>query len=285
MFPERDPDVWRTRRRWILKDVTDPTLMEALDAFESLPEEEAAASLGLRRGELRTRVFAAREAVAAEHGLVFTGCRPIRAELAVAPDGVARRERLRRHVLACPGCAAWAEEVERQRDATHPRVVPSGGMAAPRDHSRVRRAVAAVGISAVAATAGYLGVGALQGGTPASPEAPVAAAAADAPAAKEEPRKRAETRGRTRDRTPATATTATASAPVTASSSPPPQPQPQPAPSPAPERNAKPGKAEKPGKAGKAGKAGKQPKGHQQAAKAGGFQASPGTTGGLVAVE
>lgn len=152
-------------------------LREALRRWEDpgCSELEAAAALGLRRGELRGRVLAAREELALAAGVAVGGCRPVRAELAVTARGVAASPRLQRHVLRCPECAAWAEEVERQRDAAHAAAPVRTG--APRARPGVRRAATAIAVATVAGTGGYLGVAALQGDTP-SPT-PAAKAAAD----------------------------------------------------------------------------------------------------------
>lgn len=141
----------------------------------SLTNAQAAQVMGIRRDQLRSLVFAAREAIAADRGPACDGCRAVRAEISVAKGAVLRTGRLRRHPASCPPCAEWAAEVRRQRaalavalpvDAAAP-LVATGAFAALAEAAggaiRVRTLAAAL-VIAIAGLGGYVGISAVDGG-------------------------------------------------------------------------------------------------------------------------
>jgi RNA polymerase sigma factor (sigma-70 family) len=155
-------------------------LRDLVDDLGRLPEEQRAALvlselgdmehaevaevLGCRRDKVRALVFQARSSLAGWREARALPCRGVREEIAVARGGGLRRGHLRRHLKVCPDCAAFREDVDRQRRnvALLLPVVPTLGLKA-----RVLEAAwgAAGGAGAAAgggAAAGTLGVTAVK---------------------------------------------------------------------------------------------------------------------------
>ena len=71
--------------------------------------------LGCGVTNVKGLVFRARAGLVERHEAREAPCEEIRAELALARRGGLRRGRLRHHLKACPDCAAYLEDVRRQR--------------------------------------------------------------------------------------------------------------------------------------------------------------------------
>jgi RNA polymerase sigma factor (sigma-70 family) len=79
--------------------------------------EQIAAVLGVRREKVKALVFQAREALLRARTAREAPCADIREQLATLRGDVPRRSMIRSHIDRCPGCAAFAHEVHRQRAA------------------------------------------------------------------------------------------------------------------------------------------------------------------------
>jgi RNA polymerase sigma factor (sigma-70 family) len=106
-------------------------LRELLSDVRELPEPQRAALVlaevgGLAHADIahvlecdvakvKSLVFQARSGLIERRQARETPCEEIREQLSVLSGGSLRRGPLRRHLKACPGCAAYREEVKRQR--------------------------------------------------------------------------------------------------------------------------------------------------------------------------
>ncbi|MGH2804649.1 MAG: RNA polymerase sigma factor, partial [Thermoleophilaceae bacterium] len=86
-----------------------------LSELEDLAHAEVARVLGCRREKVRALVFQARSALAGWRAARALPCREVREEIAVARGGALRRGHLRRHLKLCSDCAAFRDDVDRQR--------------------------------------------------------------------------------------------------------------------------------------------------------------------------
>ena len=164
-------------------------LQQLLSDLHDLPEEQRAALvlaemgdlahaqvaevLGVEVGKVKSLVFQARTALMERREARDIPCTEIRRELATARGAALRRGPLRRHLKDCEGCAAFREEVRRQRRmmAVLLPVVPSVGLK--------RSVLAATGIGGGGAAGGGLvaGGGGVLGGVASSGAAKVAVVA------------------------------------------------------------------------------------------------------------
>jgi RNA polymerase sigma factor (sigma-70 family) len=152
-------------------------LRELVDDLGRLPEDQRAALvlselgdmahaevadvLGCGRDKVRALVYQARSALAGWREARALPCRAVREEIAIARGGGLRRGHLRRHLKVCPDCAAFREDVERQRRSVAALlpVVPALGLKA-----RVLEAALSGGTAATgggAAAGGGLAAGTL----------------------------------------------------------------------------------------------------------------------------
>lgn len=101
-----------------------------LTELDDLSQADVAEVLGCGVSNVKGLVFRARAGLAERREAREAPCTEIRAELASARRGGLRRGRLRHHVRACAGCAAYLEDVRRQRRlmAVLLPVVPSLGL-------------------------------------------------------------------------------------------------------------------------------------------------------------
>lgn len=106
-------------------------LRELVDDIRRLPEDQRAALvmseiaelehaevaevLGCPRDKVRALVYQARSSLSGWREARALPCRDVRQELAVARGGALRRAHLRRHLKLCPECAAFRQDVDRQR--------------------------------------------------------------------------------------------------------------------------------------------------------------------------
>ena len=146
-------------------------LQELISDMQELPEEQRAALILSELGDLshndvaqiigcevakvKSLVFQARSGLMERREARETPCEEIREQIATLRGGSLRRGPLRRHMKACPGCAAFREDVKRQRQmvAAILPVIPTLGLK--------ESALAAVGMSASAGG----GAAAIGGGT------------------------------------------------------------------------------------------------------------------------
>jgi RNA polymerase sigma factor (sigma-70 family) len=163
-------------------------LRELLDDLGRLPEDQRAALvlselgdmehaevaevLGCRRDKVRALVYQARAALAGWREARAMSCRSVREEIAIARGSGLRRGHLRRHLKLCADCAAFREDVDRQRRrvAALLPVVPALGL-------KARVLEAAVGGGGAAAGGGAVAGGGLAAGTLGAPAAKLGAAA------------------------------------------------------------------------------------------------------------
>jgi RNA polymerase sigma factor (sigma-70 family) len=82
-----------------------------------LSHDEIGAALGVRGDKVKALVFQARRSLMSARRARETDCREIQEQLATLRGGALRHATLRRHVAACPACAAFRAEVRRQRAA------------------------------------------------------------------------------------------------------------------------------------------------------------------------
>ena len=173
-----------------------------LSELEDLSHAEIAGVLGCRVESVKGLVFRARAGLMERHEARDASCSDIRAELAVARRGGLRRGRLKHHLKACPSCAAYLEDLRRQRRmlalvlpvaptaALKPGLLASlglGGGAAAGGLAAAGTAgtAATIAVAAVMGGAGLAGQGPLasdpppgkQGGSPSGPKVPAPAAA------------------------------------------------------------------------------------------------------------
>jgi RNA polymerase sigma factor (sigma-70 family) len=86
-----------------------------LSEIEDLGHAEVARVLGCPRDKVRALVYQARSSLSGWREARALPCRDVRQELAVARGGALRRAHLRRHLKLCPQCAAFREDMDRQR--------------------------------------------------------------------------------------------------------------------------------------------------------------------------
>lgn len=86
-----------------------------LSEIEELRHAEVAQVLGCPREKVRALVYQARSSLSGWREARALPCREVRQELAVARGGGLRRAHLRRHLNLCRECAAFHEDVGRQR--------------------------------------------------------------------------------------------------------------------------------------------------------------------------
>ena len=136
-------DVLRTRRELPLELQTTATaglaeeverrsdLRELVDDIGRLPEDQRAALvmseikelghaevaevLGCPRDKVRALVYQARSSLSGWREARALPCREVRQELAVAHGAALRRSHLRRHLKLCRECAAFRDDIDRQR--------------------------------------------------------------------------------------------------------------------------------------------------------------------------
>src|SRR4051794_25304145 len=97
-----------------------------------LSHAEVADVLGCEVASVKGIVFRARSSLIERRSARHTPCSEIREQLANLRGGALRRNELRHHLRRCPGCAAYREEVRRQRKmlAAALPVAPSLGLKA-----------------------------------------------------------------------------------------------------------------------------------------------------------
>src|ERR687898_641208 len=119
---------------------------------------EVAEVLDCEPGSVKGLVFRARSSLIERREARETPCREIREQLATLRGGALRRNELRHHLRHCPGCAAYREEVRRQRQmlAVALPVVPGLGLKS--------KVLAAAGFAGGGAGGG-VAAGGLAGGT------------------------------------------------------------------------------------------------------------------------
>ena len=86
-----------------------------MSEINELEHAEVAEVLGCPRDKVRALVYQARSALSGWREARALPCREVRQELAIARGGALRRAHLRRHLKLCPECAAFREDVDRQR--------------------------------------------------------------------------------------------------------------------------------------------------------------------------
>jgi RNA polymerase sigma factor (sigma-70 family) len=86
-----------------------------MSEIDELGHAEVAEVLGCPPDKVRALVFQARSSLSGWRDARALPCRDVRRELAVARGGALRRGHLRRHLKLCRECAAFREDVDRQR--------------------------------------------------------------------------------------------------------------------------------------------------------------------------
>jgi RNA polymerase sigma factor (sigma-70 family) len=86
-----------------------------LTELGDLSHAEVAEVIGQRSEAVKSLVFRARSSLIERREARDADCGEIRAQLAVATGGTLRKSHLRYHLESCPGCAAYLDEVRRQR--------------------------------------------------------------------------------------------------------------------------------------------------------------------------
>jgi RNA polymerase sigma factor (sigma-70 family) len=86
-----------------------------MSEIEELGHAEVAEVLGCPRDKVRALVYQARSSLSAWREARALPCREVRQELAVARGGALRRRHLRRHLNLCRECAAFRDDMDRQR--------------------------------------------------------------------------------------------------------------------------------------------------------------------------
>ena len=101
-----------------------------LSEASGLSHAEIASVLGCEGAKVKALVFRARSGLIQRRAARETPCEEIREQLANLRGGSLRRAELRHHLLACPGCRAYREQVKQQRRmlAAALPVVPSLGL-------------------------------------------------------------------------------------------------------------------------------------------------------------
>jgi RNA polymerase sigma factor (sigma-70 family) len=82
-----------------------------------MSHDDIGAVLGCPREKVKALVFQARSSLIASRNARETPCAEVREQLANLRGGALRRNTLRRHLRACPGCRQFREEVVAQRSA------------------------------------------------------------------------------------------------------------------------------------------------------------------------
>lgn len=86
-----------------------------MSEIEELGHAEVAQALGCPREKVRALVYQARSSLSGWREARALPCREVREELAVARGAALRRGHLRRHLKLCEECAAFREDMDRQR--------------------------------------------------------------------------------------------------------------------------------------------------------------------------
>jgi len=86
-----------------------------LSEVADLSHAEVAKVVECEVAQVKSLVFQARSSLIDRRNAREVPCEQIREELATLKGGALRRSHLRHHVKACPGCAAFREDVRRQR--------------------------------------------------------------------------------------------------------------------------------------------------------------------------
>jgi RNA polymerase sigma factor (sigma-70 family) len=86
-----------------------------LSELDDLSHAEVADVIGCKPQAVKGLVFRARSGLAERQAARAADCEEIRVELAAAKGGGLRRGRLRYHLDSCPSCAAYLEDLRRQR--------------------------------------------------------------------------------------------------------------------------------------------------------------------------
>jgi RNA polymerase sigma factor (sigma-70 family) len=86
-----------------------------MSEIDELEHAEVAEVLGCPREKVRALVYQARSSLSGWREARALPCRDVRQELAVARGGALRRAHLRRHLKLCAECAAFRQDVDRQR--------------------------------------------------------------------------------------------------------------------------------------------------------------------------
>jgi RNA polymerase sigma factor (sigma-70 family) len=86
-----------------------------MSEIDELGHAEVAEVLGCPPDKVRALVFQARSSLSGWRDARALPCRDVRRELAVARGGALRRGHLRRHLKLCRECAAFREDMDRQR--------------------------------------------------------------------------------------------------------------------------------------------------------------------------
>ena len=86
-----------------------------LSELGDLSHAEISEIVGCATVKVKSLVFQARSSLAESRQARDIPCQEIREQLSTLHGGALRRGPLRRHLRACPGCAAFREEVRRQR--------------------------------------------------------------------------------------------------------------------------------------------------------------------------
>ena len=124
----------RAELRELLADVRDlPEDQRAallLAEAGGMSHAEVAQVLGCEPGSVKGLVFRARSSLIERREARYTPCSEIREQLATLRGGALRRNELRYHLRRCPGCAAYRDEIRRQRQmlAVALPVVPGLGL-------------------------------------------------------------------------------------------------------------------------------------------------------------
>lgn len=109
----------RADLRELLADLHDlPTDQRAalvLSELGDLSQAEVGEVLGTEAAKVKGLVFRARSGLIERREARAASCVEIRAELETARRGTLRRGRLRHHLRACPDCAAYLDDLRRQR--------------------------------------------------------------------------------------------------------------------------------------------------------------------------
>jgi RNA polymerase sigma factor (sigma-70 family) len=86
-----------------------------MSEIEELGHAEVAEVLGCPRDKVRALVYQARSTLSGWREARALPCREVRQELAVAHGAALRRSHLRRHLKLCRECAAFRDDIDRQR--------------------------------------------------------------------------------------------------------------------------------------------------------------------------
>ncbi len=132
-----------------------------LSELGDLTHEEIGVTLGVRKEKVKALVFQARESLLGSKHARDVDCSEIREQLGTLRGGALRRTPIARHVAGCPGCAAYKEDVRRQRAALG-MVLPVVPALALKEQV-LTAALGAAGTGAAGA-AGAAGLGAAGGG-------------------------------------------------------------------------------------------------------------------------